>query len=851
MSDHLDEPTASAIAQGERNAHAIQLIKHHCAHARVEHSKLHGWSMVEDMTGLPISVREMRCEHAPAPTSVGYDLLTSAIGFYEQNCIGCPYREVQGLPNLKTTADKVLGERRRQRENEERQAQNAEDERRVRAATRAERVASDPPGTREIVSLLDGIDADTVDGRAEELVDLCRLHPELCTPAAGDVLLEVAVTHPRDPLFAALGHLARAGTLDRDRLLEAAVQGLSQLPMNHAAALVVELSEGLSPGQLRPALRSIARLAVPLLDFGPRPEPDLSPLRVAAAHDLPALLDELQVMIGAQEPQRRRVGAGAAARLMEFEPSVASVLIRPLIDALSLPESLSPYMGSPRGELQDGLRSALLADAKGTVAIFEQRAGTVSEEVRTALFHVLDAVIRRGWRDEAIPTKAAEQVIDAAFRRLSGDWGDKAAGEAARMIELTAHWQPGLMSLRVDQLFGALMTYTATPVEPSSALALPPSSLPPALQALEAMNRRSSRAAIIRNLREAIGRLVPHAPDSVARNVLSIIEAPEPSSEDALELRDEAVRLLGDIGRRADMLKDMLPVLWTALVHSDQRVRAHAVEAWRKIAAAHGGALPGDLAELLPVLLEDQYVIVHRAGIRAVREGLPVSDATLGRIVMSLFGWANTYASRDPQLLDEILHALWKLSSRLPDRSGDALREHCLQFAAHLDTYDKERFVEWAGRGSERLTSYPLRLLEVLADARDLAGQRDDDLLRRLRSLSSERLASLSDRIMDTARAHLPGDTWQAQRFVEVLQRAGCWSEALELSEEILAAIPETTEEAIQRDGARSLTELARAEIALREGRNIDTDTALKAAIDANQRQRDAFAKQRYPWDEA
>ena len=33
---------ASAIAQGERNAKAIPLIKAHCSHARVELSKVHG-----------------------------------------------------------------------------------------------------------------------------------------------------------------------------------------------------------------------------------------------------------------------------------------------------------------------------------------------------------------------------------------------------------------------------------------------------------------------------------------------------------------------------------------------------------------------------------------------------------------------------------------------------------------------------------------------------------------------------------------------------------------------------------------------------------------------------------------
>jgi hypothetical protein len=50
-----------------------------------------------------------------------------------------------------------------------------------------------------MVSLLDGIDAESVDDRADELIDRCWLHPEVCTPAAGEVLLGVAIAHARDP----------------------------------------------------------------------------------------------------------------------------------------------------------------------------------------------------------------------------------------------------------------------------------------------------------------------------------------------------------------------------------------------------------------------------------------------------------------------------------------------------------------------------------------------------------------------------------------------------------------------------------------------------------------------------
>src|SRR5262249_2049173 len=111
-----------------------------------------------------------------------------------------------------------------------------------------------------MVSLLDGIDSESVAARPDELIDVCRLHPEACTPTAGEVVLDVAIAPPRDPSFEALSHLHRAGTLDPDRLLDAALPGLSECRMNHAAELVVELRDGLAPGQLRPAFPAIDRL---------------------------------------------------------------------------------------------------------------------------------------------------------------------------------------------------------------------------------------------------------------------------------------------------------------------------------------------------------------------------------------------------------------------------------------------------------------------------------------------------------------------------------------------------------------------------------------------------------------
>lgn len=851
MSGNFDEMFASAIAQGERNAEAIPLIKAHCVHARVELSAVHGHAPLEDMTGLPISVREMRCQYAPAPASVGSDLLGGAIEFYEHNCIGCAHRAVQRLPNLKTVAEEVIAERDRKRAAQDAGAAAAAAERTQRAAARAQRVAGEPVGTRGLIALLDtAVDAEQPDReRGRELADLCRLQPELCTPAAAEVLLELAATHPTEELFEALGYLDAARKLDRDGLLAAAVAALTKLPVVAASRLVGELHEGLPPGVLRPTLRSIIYVAAPAAIFpGRTPVGDAGAFRAAATTDLAGLLDELQELLGAQEEYPRRVGARGAALLIEIEPSVIPVLVRPLIDALLLPDSMSGFFGSPRGEISEGLNAALRCDPDATTPVLEARGRSGDDDLRTVLFDVYESALHDGRRGGEFSEPAAAAALDAAFRRIEGDWGEQIAAGGATLIAYAAKHQPALMASRVDQLFGALVIRVSARREPGLGSALP-AGAPPVLAAMEESIRRNMDAVVIRELRKALGEMVKHEPDAVARNVMSIIEAPELESEEAKDLRDEAVQLLGDLGQRVELLPDVLPALWSALLHGEQRVRARAVEAWEKI-AVRGHRLPRELDELLPVLLADSYVIVHRATIRALRNGLPVADAQLSDVVESLLRWAHTYAGGDSDLLDDLLQVTWSLAGRLPTQVADVLREQCLQLAQSLDAYDKERFLNWQARGSEALPSFPARLLEVAANRRvDRTNQRDDGVLRQLRGLDGVRLASLGEEIASAARAHLPDNHWEAQRFIEILQRAGLWTLALELAQEIRDTIPDDQEHAVERRGTEALAELVAAEDMLAHGEPGEAESALERSQRANDAQRSEIERRPRPWE--
>ncbi|HEX5763783.1 MAG TPA: hypothetical protein VFY04_11780 [Solirubrobacterales bacterium] len=848
MTGHLDSEIQKATEQGERNAQAITLIKKHCAHARVEPSRMHGHSMVEEMTGLPISVREMLCHHGAAPNTISTDLLEGAIRFYGDNCVDCPHRDPQGLPNLKMVAEQKLAEdkalRHRRAEEREARERGAAD----RARRRAERVSGEPEATKEMVRLLDGVDREVADERGDQLVDLCRLQPELCSPVAAEVLLDTAEDTPNGALFGALLHLDRANRLPRRRLLEVALKALSSVPLGDAARIVVSHRRALRQGDLVGVAFSAMHLAAPPHDFGHPPPVESALLRVLAENDLPWLLDE---MIGSIKSDlfRRRVATGAAVQLLLIEPGAADFLLRPLIDALSYADALSPYYEQGRDELLAALSATIAANPEAAAAVIEERAPGLDDEARSALFTAVTAAMREGRNGQNDPD-VSRVAVDLSLRRLDGDWGDDVAFAAATFLNNTTSWEPAAMEGRTEKLFGALITLSAPLLDSASPLDLPEGQA--AVQyAMEEYGRRINRDAMIREVREALGTLAKNSPRGVAEQVFAILEAPDITAGQSLELYKEAVRLLGGLGGRPELLPKVLPALWTALLHEDQGVRCRAIEAWAEIARVAHRELPGDLAELIPRLLGDPFVVVHTAMVRALREGVRIPEEQLSPSLMALLPLAQHYAQKsDPYELEPILEVLWNQVGRLPEEIAAPLREQCLVHAQHLGRYRKEGFLERRLEAARSLPSFPVRLIEVLSDpSRDGTGPRRDRLWSELRELPPAVIAANLTEIRSAAMGLLPAHHRRAEKFVEVLQRAALWTEAVSLMEEILASRPDDTENAIARDQIATVLELSRVEARLAGADPAGAAEALERAEVAERRFRDAVASRKMPWE--
>jgi hypothetical protein len=162
------------------------------------------------------------------------------------------------------------------------------------------------------------------------------------------------------------------------------------------------------------------------------------------------------------------------------------------------------------------------------------------------------------------------------------------------------------------------------------------------------------------------GRLAAHSPAAVLDPVLALFKA---TSGNENQDRTVQVALLNSLKEAASvaLLRDLLPVVYSALLSTDQVVRATAIDLWVRCVWVAGDAIPEDLADLAEALLSDQYVVVHTTMLdRLPQLCLPARLAN--RLLPIVYGWVLTYRDRDePKVLDDALWALRHLAGLLDD----------------------------------------------------------------------------------------------------------------------------------------------------------------------------------------
>lgn len=827
---------------GRANVEAIELTRRHCRRARIEF--VGGNSMVGAMLGLPMGSLEVRCEHAQSPRTQGHQALELAIEFYQDNCIACPHRDPTGeLPSLATVAGERANAEAARKEAARRAAEERAQRYRLRLERRHQLLAGEGYVVRDLADAIDRIDrADPRTGApateeaqaARQILDAARGAPELFRPILVDSLLELAADTTDATAFEALRVLVKSGHCPPRRALETAQAVLRRYRSVDAGRLLAVLGPDLRLEDLPDVLDQLISLASGEDgDLAPVPwrQPSSPEGLIAASNvDLPAVTERIIAHLASGDDSVREAGADAARVLLALDATRVVALGQPLAASVRGPDTGYAGYPHPASAALAALAEAWRGEPELTCQIVETQASGASQEERGELARVPGFVQRfRGPWDA--PAPATSEAVKFTVRRAAGDWGDEAADHAADHLTSLVREIPEAVAAHAGGMLGAILQLCSPDTDAPPAA--PETGEAAMVAALDHASLGIRRAARLRDLAEAVGRCARVQPESVLASVQELFSATTGN-----EHHDQAVRVtMLDVLKAAvspETLRDILPVTYTALLHTDQAVRAGGVDLWAACAAV-ADSLPAELSELAVPLLKDTYVIVHKRMLDQLpRLSLPADMAP--KLLPIVLGWMRTYADKpDPDVLERAIWALYSLASDLGDPSqatawyGVAL--------AHVDQcrpHDRERLLTawWP----DELRDHPAWTKAALATAADpelidYYNQRHEPLLQefmdRPRLITDVPLADIEP----LCTVHGPAHYWRALETVELLQSAGRWADATEIARGVEARQPPGEEGARGRHLARAIIRGAELAQALAAGPPPAADLADRTSV--------------------
>ena len=796
----MDDQVEQAVEIGRENADLISLGKAWCTHIRTDRSEW-GVGLVEEMTGLPITGGRFSCDFARQPTEFsGMQLAASALGFYEDNCKGCPNRESGGrVPNLSTWAEPQLAERDEQ-EQVYQAAQQAElAERQNRADLRALVAASLPASSQQIVTLINRIDLDPSDTDAHDSIrNHARLTPDAFAADVKDMLYtDARLLHCAVLLDVLLEVDTPGGAQMHGLCLNAAREGWGR-----AEGCRYLSKHGLQGDFDEDLLDAIISHAAPAdwLIFGTKTTGE--PAALLHYHSLePNTVEQrVRTLLGHGQAWRRAGAAAAAEALVEADPACGERLLTALLDGLRHEERIDDR-DRASGDIASVVAVILRRAPQVVDAAVEGRWSRASSAYRSRLTACYYAACSYG--SEQLDANVGRIVIARAVKALSEplDRGSDRIGDdyqivASELLASAVRASP-TEALQRDVLIALLLDWLARERNLTEAEL---SAFEPATPflALEKMSAQVTTGRIVLNVANAVvalGRREPSAFISVCSDVYAGTEA-------ASSVRARVVRLAGRVAAKSSAINEALPLVYTAMLGDDQSVRAAGMEAAEAVMRAIPSAsIPPLLAEAAVAGLTDQFLIVVWAAVKAARE-VPADLVDHRDATVKLLNVARAYASerlRD-QMVQDALAAVYRLA-RDDEPWLDRTRAAALDIVKLVPAYNARQALrrhQW------------LELHDNWADAAIHALRPDDDPQYEhlgdsdkewlLANLGRSRLAAHQIDALAVGEREAGKHSWRRSLlFAELFSELGRPGLAAEVIESHLVSVPDTIEKQHQR----------------------------------------------------
>jgi len=772
-----DPEVDRAIERGTRNQDILRLAHNWCAHLTV--GPWGGIGLVEQMTGLPIGIKQFRCPYAKAAGFAGADLGVVVLDFYERNCVGCTDRKPVRLPNVLQLVEAHDIEQKRR---EELARSEAEMDAIRLDARLTRRVALRQPGDAARSGLFDILDRLDRNPNVEDqriLLETCRAVPERFDAGLQTALFELAKAGGHIRTEAALAALASLAC-DSHVLLEVALSALARREATRTAGDVVAARLDSSQKELLcQALPAIIHLCSPLSGIvGPSLPGDASAL-IAAYRLFPGEVHAvIRTLLESSDKCTRIAACNGIIGLVHIDATFGVRVCEDLLGALGRTDDYYGPEGSAEGAVVRALAEAMKNRPIEIDRAIQLALAAASDSERGTIFRPYVKILQP---EREKQSQSFSEAIELSFRRvvetLTQRPFDKRFEEAAHFLLNHGEDYPLLLDKHAETLLGAGALIAGDLENPYSPLLDP---RPTPLKELEEHTRHILLRTALRGIVQSLGQAAARHPHTVGTQVLQMLERLGDSHD---RLRAALVESIGLIGRSHDGLSLCLPALYRAMMDSSPRTRAAAATAYAEVAEKAWAELPSLLHESFILLLYDPFVVVHWSAIQALRRvplTAPYEDRALRAVTLLIRAYAANRS--DDSLLAECLERFMELSGCRKELNVQAL-QFTVRILALMQPQEVGHFVNNHRHRLRRAPGIADLIVKILKEPSTYHWELDD-LVEELNFVPPDAVRRLSDPLRSAAAACIGRGVDLNAEFIQILSDAAAWSTAVAVADD-------------------------------------------------------------------
>lgn len=615
--DDFEDSYKKAVEAGQRNLRATKLLSNWCFHAELV--RFSGGGLIEAATGLPIGHMGVKCKFSKKNSMLCSLLEDAAYDFYLSNCKDCEERVPVGIPNIMNfigPREKTTQERRNAREEEKRNRKQKQTERQQERAKLRCRLSLDETFVLDLLDELDQEDIASDDPRLEQLANLA---PETFTRKVIEHLLPAVLYEYLPYSIHAAKALLRA-PLEPKEKLSVAVRLISSYEKSPTAIdVILSDAEKLSRDDLANVLRRFVSMALEqppgMLHGGSEPiRLDAAPIRSLFKKRRAEICAEVDALLSDANP--KKIGTAVEIILATDDNELLlkhtrSILAKLMRRRILLPEERRD--SSVLYYLREAASKCLERFPEETDKIIQSFLADNDDTGRGEAHRTYRSVLKHNFREE--PQIGTAQRM--AFRRLL--WAaienpENGMDDAGQFFRYSRDEFAQLAVEHFDDLIGAAATlsekYEQVDAERSLELAND------VLNHMEKSNKHTAIDSLQRALIEwaAVG-----AKSKGCEGIEEFLELYRRLPEDQTQMRGNMIAYVSKLLTGVESLTLVLSEWYSALMDVSSLVRARAVQAWENVPYSLMKNFPDLFFEAFSILLNDPYIIVHRAAVHSLR----------------------------------------------------------------------------------------------------------------------------------------------------------------------------------------------------------------------------------------